>query len=239
MSKLIMFLNMDGLIHFSTTAEFALRIVIAGICGFIIGLERGYHQKAAGVRTHVIVSCASALLMLISKYGFLDMPFFDGASDADPARIAAQVVTGISFLGAGVIFKDGNAIKGLTTAAGIWSTAAIGLSIGAGMYLIGIFVTAMLTIYMLVMHKFPIGRDALMDYRLLVTVSTRDDYYPVIKDRAAMWNAEVNSFNCRRESDGSTTYTLNLKASTPIKDEDVSAFMNSDENIVFIGSEEV
>ena len=110
--------------------EFFIRIVLAAILGALVGLERSKRQKEAGVRTHCIIACTSALFMILSKYAFVDLVGVDGLRGADPARIAAQVVSGISFLGAGVIFKNGNSIRGLTTAAGMWGTAAVGMAIG-------------------------------------------------------------------------------------------------------------
>ena len=101
--------------------EFFIRIVLAAILGALVGLERSKRQKEAGVRTHCIIACTSALFMILSKYAFVDLVGVAGLRGADPARIAAQVVSGISFLGAGVIFKNGNSIRGLTTAAGMWA----------------------------------------------------------------------------------------------------------------------
>lgn len=118
---------------------YILRIIAAGACGILIGLERKNRSKEAGVRTHCMVACASALMMIISKYGFADMQIgAEGVCGADGARIAAQVVSGIGFLGAGMIFVHKNTITGLTTAAGVWATAGVGLAIGAGMYVVGI-----------------------------------------------------------------------------------------------------
>ena len=97
---------------------YVLRMIIAGCCGVVIGLERKNRSKEAGVRTHAVVACASALMMLISKYGFSDtVANIAGMRGADGARIAAQVVSGIGFLGAGMIFVHKNTITGLTTAA--------------------------------------------------------------------------------------------------------------------------
>ena len=117
--------------------DFFIRIAVACLCGAGIGLERSKRYKEAGIRTHIIVCCAASLLMIVSKYGFADLTdasgaFFNGVRGADPARIAAQVVSGIGFLGAGVIFKHGSTIRGLTTAAGLWATAGIGLAGGVG-----------------------------------------------------------------------------------------------------------
>ena len=116
--------------------EFLIRILMAALLGLMIGLERSRRQKDAGIRTHCIIAVTSATIMILSKYAFVDIASVDGLRSADPARIAAQVVSGISFLGAGVIFKDRNSssIKGLTTAAGMWATSAVGLAVGAGLY---------------------------------------------------------------------------------------------------------
>ena len=100
-------------------------------------------RKEAGLRTHIIVAVGAALLMIVSKYGFTDILDTPGIR-VDGSRVAANVITGISFLGAGVIFVRDVSIKGLTTAAGLWSMAGVGLAIGAGMYAIGIFSTALI-----------------------------------------------------------------------------------------------
>lgn len=141
--------------------EFFIRIVLAAILGALVGLERSKRQKEAGVRTHCIIACTSALFMILSKYAFVDLVGVAGLRGADPARIAAQVVSGISFLGAGVIFKNGNSIRGLTTAAGMWGTAAVGMAIGAGMYWVGLIEAAVLVGIQIVLHRFPVGADAL------------------------------------------------------------------------------
>ena len=95
--------------------EFLIRLLLSAALGALVGLERSKRRKEAGIRTHCIIACTSALFMIVSKYAFLDCVTLDGLRGADPARIAAQVVSGISFLGAGVIFKNGNSIRGLTT----------------------------------------------------------------------------------------------------------------------------
>ncbi|GMA63168.1 MgtC/SapB family protein [Alicyclobacillus fastidiosus] len=117
--------------------EFILRLLLAGVLGAVIGVERKVQHKEAGVRTHFVVAVGSALMMLVSKYAFMDV-VNNHTIVLDPSRIAAQVVSGIGFLGAGVIIFQRNAIRGLTTAAGVWATAGIGLAIGAGQYTLGI-----------------------------------------------------------------------------------------------------
>ncbi|MSS77733.1 MgtC/SapB family protein [Anaerococcus sp. AGMB00486] len=127
----------------TTYLDFFARIIISCICGFIIGSERETKRKFAGVRTHTIVALGSCVAMIVSKYGFYDSQNFDAA------RIAAQIVSGIGFLGAGVIFVKNNGVTGLTTAAGIWTTSIIGMSFGSGLYPIGITATFLIIIFQL------------------------------------------------------------------------------------------
>lgn len=122
--------------------DFTLRIFLAGLMGILIGLEREYRAKEAGYRTHFLVALGSALMMIVSQYGFEDVLKADLVR-LDPSRIAAQVVSGIGFIGAGTIILQKQIVRGLTTAAGIWATAGIGLAVGAGMYGIGIVATAL------------------------------------------------------------------------------------------------
>lgn len=113
--------------------DFVLRLLVAGILGAIIGLDREYRAKEAGYRTHFLVSLGSALIMIVSQYGFQDI-IKENSVSLDPSRVAAQVVSGIGFIGAGTIILQKQIVRGLTTAAGIWATAGIGLAVGAGMY---------------------------------------------------------------------------------------------------------
>lgn len=117
-----------------------IRLLMATALGALIGVEREYHAKEAGVRTHLLVAVGSCLFMILSAYGFDAFLDQDHVS-FDPSRIAAQVVTGIGFLGAGTIILQKQVVRGLTTAAGVWVTAAIGLACGIGMYLIAALTT--------------------------------------------------------------------------------------------------
>lgn len=112
--------------------DFVWCLVLAAIFGTIIGLDREYREKEAGFRTHFLVSLGSALMMIVSQYGFSEILTHDGVS-LDPSRIAAQVVSGIGFIGAGTIIFNHQIVRGLTTAASLWATAGIGLTAGAGM----------------------------------------------------------------------------------------------------------
>ena len=120
--------------------DFILRLFVAGILGAVVGLDREYRAKEAGYRTHFLVSLGSALIMVVSQYGFQDV-ILENSVSLDPSRVAAQVVSGIGFIGAGTIIIQKQFVRGLTTAAGIWATAGIGLAGGAGMYGLGIAAT--------------------------------------------------------------------------------------------------
>ena len=127
--------------------ELFLRMVVACFMGYVIGYERKNRDKSAGMRTHAIVCLGSALIMIVSKYGFKDIP------DYDASRVAAQIVSGVGFLGAGIIFVRNNTVSGLTTAAGIWTTAGVGMAIGAGVYFIGISAGLLVVVTQVVLHK--------------------------------------------------------------------------------------
>ncbi|ABS22466.1 MgtC/SapB family protein [Bacillus cytotoxicus] len=125
--------------------DFVLRIGVAGLLGAMVGIEREIRSKEAGLKTHFLVAVGSALIMVVSKYAFSDIMLEEHIS-LDPSRVAAQVVSGVGFLGAGTIIIQKHAVKGLTTAAGLWATAGIGLAIGAGMYAVGIGATILVLI---------------------------------------------------------------------------------------------
>jgi putative Mg2+ transporter-C (MgtC) family protein len=123
--------NYDNTMDLSPTLDFVIRLLVASLVGAVIGFERKYRAKGAGIGTHVLVAIGAALFMIVSQHGF------DGAPRFDAARVAAGVVSGIGFLGGGIILKQQNRVSGLTTAAGLWVTAAMGLAVGSGMYILG------------------------------------------------------------------------------------------------------
>lgn len=138
--------------EFANSLPYLFRLTVAVICGAAIGFERMKRQKEAGIRTHIIVAIGSALMMIVSKYGFFDVIAHDSVS-VDASRVAANIITGISFLGSGIIIFKGY-VKGLTTAAGVWVTSGIGMAIGAGMYGIGVMGTALLLLIQILIHRF-------------------------------------------------------------------------------------
>lgn len=141
-------------------AEMVLRLVLSGVLGGLIGAEREYRGKVAGTRTHLLVALGSALMLLVSQHGF--------GGQGDPGRIAAQIVSGIGFIGAGAIMVDRQSIHGLTTAAGIWVSAGIGMATAAGLYGLAVVTTVLalagLEIFGIVLfsgrrRKAPPGKD--------------------------------------------------------------------------------
>ena len=125
------------------TYEFVLRLFVAAMLGGVIGLEREYRAKEAGFRTHFLVALGSGLFMILSQFGFDDVLARYERVSLDPSRIASQVVTGIGFIGAGTIIFQKHVVRGLTTAAGLWVTSAIGMTAGAGMYVLSIATTVL------------------------------------------------------------------------------------------------
>ena len=122
------------------------RILIAIVVGFFIGFERKLRFKEAGIRTHTIVCAGAALIMIVSKYGFSDF------ADFDPSRVASQIVSGISFIGAGMIIYRKQSVHGLTTAAGVWATAGVGMAVGSGLYIVSVGATLLLILFQCFMH---------------------------------------------------------------------------------------
>ena len=131
------------------TGVLILRLMLAGFLGGLIGAEREYRAKVAGMRTHLLVAIGAALMLIVSRYGF------DG--QGDPSRVAAQIVSGIGFIGAGSIMVQRHAVHGLTTAAGIWVAAGIGMAVAAGLYEVSIAATVLSLIGLEVFGL--IGRD--------------------------------------------------------------------------------
>ena len=185
--------------------DYLIRIVVACLCGGLVGLERTKRLKEAGIRTHIIVALGATLIMVISKYGFSDVV------GADASRIASNVITGISFLGAGVIFVRGGSVKGLTTAAGIWATAAIGLALGAGMYTLGVLCTALMILLQIALHKFLPG-DMQSAKELLLVISK--DYHtvmPKIRARLAEMKVLVAGVEMEKMENGDVRVVMEVR----------------------------
>lgn len=215
---------------------FFIRLAAAGVCGAAIGVERGHRLKEAGVRTHLLVSCTAALIIIISKYGFTDLANAEvsaewGVRGADPARLAAQVVSGISFLCAGVIFKQGSSVKGLTTAAGLWATAGIGLALGAGMFPLGIFSTVGILLVQIVMHRVPFLNDQYQNHHIEITVQDDAGFRRALMSQLKEWNAQVVESSIILNQDNTTSYAMEIKMNNSIKQEEIYAFLEQHSSV--------
>ena len=211
--------------------EFLIRLLLSAGLGALVGLERSKRQKEAGVRTHCIIACTSALFMILSKYAFVDTAIgADGLRGADPARIAAQVVSGISFLGAGVIFKNGNSIRGLTTAAGMWGTAAIGMAVGAGMYWLGLIEAAILVAIQIILHRFPVGADALTTQEILVEMEDTPELQAQFDALLQAHNGQVMESSLSRD-EGYLRMEITAKLEPPITHDEALAFLKDNSGV--------
>jgi putative Mg2+ transporter-C (MgtC) family protein len=133
-----------------SSQEILLRVLLAFLLSSVIGMEREFGNQAAGLRTHILVCVGSTLVMLVSFHLF---EIYGGQTSMDPARLGAQVISGIGFLGVGTIMKEGASIRGLTTAAGLWVVACIGLAVGAGFYLGAIVVTVVIVLTLTIVNR--------------------------------------------------------------------------------------
>ena len=210
--------------------EFLFRILLATVLGAAIGLERTKRQKEAGVRTHCIIACASAVFMILSKYAFIDTAALDGSRGADAARIAAQVVSGISFLGAGVIFKNGSSIRGLTTAAGMWGTAAVGMAIGAGLYWLGLMEAVVLVVIQLVLHRFPVGGDAETTQEVTVHMEDSEDLMRASDRLVEGHKGKITDSTLTREN-GLLCLEVSIRLPDPITHQEALAFLKENPGV--------
>ena len=211
--------------------EFLIRLLLSAALGALVGLERSKRQKEAGVRTHCIIACTSALFMILSKYAFVDTAIgADGLRGADPARIAAQVVSGISFLGAGVIFKNGNSIRGLTTAAGMWGTAAIGMAVGAGMYWLGLTEAAILVAIQIILHRFPVGADALTTQEILVEMEDIPELQAQFDALLQAHHGQVVDSSLSRD-EGYLRMEITVRLEPPITHDEALAFLKNNSGV--------
>ncbi len=176
--------------------EWYVRILIAVLCGGLIGDERRNRNKEAGIRTHSIIALSAALIMIVSKYGFDDVESYDAA------RMAAQVVSGVGFLGAGIIFIRHGAVSGLTTAAGMWATAGVGCCIGAGLYDIGIISTLCVIGLQSLFHRGALRRFTNQGQLIQMEIEQNPDALSDIQDTLRDYKVSVLSMSVKVIGDG-------------------------------------
>lgn len=212
--------------------SYIIRMLVACICGGLIGLERSRRQKDAGIRTHMIVALGAAMIIIVSKYGFFDILQYEGLR-ADASRIASNVVTGVGFLGAGVIFVKDISIKGLTTAAGIWTTAGVGLAIGAGMYPLGIAASVIMVISQLILHRY-FSRLENTANEFVVYVTDTKDSVKNLKLKLSDKNIHVEKCNITRNPDATLRLDITVKKSRTISMDEIMLLIEQDESIISV-----
>jgi putative Mg2+ transporter-C (MgtC) family protein len=192
--------------------DISLRLLIASVLGAAIGLEREIHAHPAGMRTHLLVSLGSAAFTVLSIFFFEAPPGPSGTLPTDPSRIAAQIVSGIGFLGAGAILKYGSSVRGLTTAASLWATAGVGMASGAGAYVVA-GLTTVLIVFSLgplnwVLNRFQVRQDA--TFRLRVVAGRLDALGEISKTLTAR-KFEIAGVNTQRLGKGRYEIELDLR----------------------------
>jgi len=200
----------DNTISFITNPELlkvVIRLLVASLLGGLIGFERDIHGRPAGLRTHLLVSLGASIFMLLSPL----ISTMSKNGDADPGRVAAQIVTGIGFLGAGAIIKEGLTIHGLTTAACLWVAAAIGMAIGGGYYQIGILATVIALFFLIILSQLEkfFKRDT---YKILSITTANDLDISKIVDNLKCRKIKVLLFDFKKDYDsGLTTAKLSVR----------------------------
>lgn len=207
----------NSFLNKSTELLFVSRILLSAILGFVIGFERELYKRPAGLRTHILVCVASCLIMLISMYGF---------DSGDPGRVAAQVVSGIGFLGAGAILRSDKDIKGITTAATIWMSAAIGLACGNGLYFGSILTTVLALIVLTAFRK--------VETRMTYASKYISSVYMIIKDKECSMsdfkeqleknNLPVNNFEYKISGNNTFEVLVDFEKDTDLKN--IHAFID-------------
>jgi len=193
------------------TTEFILRLFIASILGGAIGLEREYRAKEAGFRTHFLVALGSALFMILSQYGFDAVLGQLNHASFDPSRIASQVVTGIGFIGAGTIIFQKHVVRGLTTAAGLWVTSAIGLTVGSGMYLLAVSATILVLLCLEMLH-WVMRRFGLRNIAVNFSAASMEKINAVL-ERLKENGAQIEDYRMKEKKahDGTTFYDVSME----------------------------
>ena len=211
--------------------QMIMRLFLAALLGGIVGMERGSGDRPAGLRTHVLVCTGSALIMLVSIYAFDPQTY-----TRDPGRIAAQVVSGIGFLGAGTILHEGLTVRGLTTAASLWMVAAIGLAIGSGMVLMGIISTVIMLITLVTFHgwekRLP-GNGSNARRYIRVIAKNNPNTMITILGYLGTHNVKVRTLNVKNNNiQGTIIIELYLKMSKDFNINEIIAGINTLDDVI-------
>ncbi|HKH47753.1 MAG TPA: MgtC/SapB family protein [Thermoanaerobaculia bacterium] len=213
--------------------EMVLRLLAALLAGAMIGYERSYHGRPAGFRTHALVCMASSVLMLVTVY---EAHWVRAAAESirlDPTRMAQGIMTGIGFLGAGVIVKEGLSVRGLTTAASIWITAAIGVLAGIGLYFplaVSVILTlGVLSLFRWIETRMPTQSYYFLDVRFVHTSGLKEDALRALIERHGF---SIGNFSYRLDGEGRTRHTMVLRTTDPSSAPRLAETLGTDETVV-------
>lgn len=214
--------------------DMILRLLLAGVFGAMIGFERKSRLKEAGLRTHFLVAVGSALIMVVSKYGFFDVLHVDGV-ELDASRVAAQVVSGIGFLGAGTIIVQRQAVRGLTTAAGLWATSGIGLTVGAGLYWIGLSATILVLIGLEILNR-SLSHMIPSVSKMTIHLNERKESLMEIFSLMEQKGVEVTNYQVEypKNKEYRISLEMNLKMPPSVKESTLITILDEVEGIEFI-----
>jgi len=193
-----------------------LRLLTAALLGSFVGIEREKKKRAAGLRTHVLVCLGSALVMVLSEYLF---NAYRGLTNVDPARLGAQVISGIGFLGAGTIIKQGVSVKGLTTAASLWATACIGLAAGAGFYTAAVVAAVIVFVTLRTLSKFENKEKALTG--ISVKIENRPGKLGEVASFIGKMGANINNVEIEEDEEDFMVVRFSLKLPKGLAQNDV------------------
>jgi len=215
-------------VEFGQQLEISVRLLVAAALGAAIGFEREIHSHPAGMRTHLLVALGSAAFSVLSIFFFVSPAAPNGSLPTDPSRIAAQIVSGIGFLGAGAIIKYGTSVRGLTTAASLWATAAVGMAAGAGALLVALVTTGLIVFSLgplnWVITRFQREDQPILRLRLM---ATRLDALGEISRALAGSRIEIGGVSTQRLTKGRYEIELDLRTPSGTRQETVLAVISS------------
>ncbi|MFT9498233.1 MgtC/SapB family protein [Anaerosolibacter sp.] len=206
-----------------STMDIIIRLSLSCLLGGLIGIERESLNRPAGFRTHILVCIGSTLIMLVNLYLFYS---FNAYTTMDPARLGAQVISGIGFLGAGTIIREGSSVKGLTTAAGLWAVAGIGIAIGSGFYIGAIATTIIVLITLIIFSKFERNFLPRFDHTTLIQLISIDKPGQIGKIGTTLGDLNVTIKNISMSPVDDVFISIQLQLSIPKKVQKTSIIEN-------------
>ena len=228
--------RLDGFFE-TAVGIFCIRLAMAVLCGALIGLERTLRAKDAGIRTHTIIAATSALLMFVSKYGFCDLNVPLEVGGADNSMIAHQMVNGIGFLCAGVVYKNkGGALRGLTSAAYIWCVSAIGMACGCGMVGEAVFTTVFMIGVQQFVYHFNLGENSYHYQVLEITYMPHPATMDVLEEKQKHYGIHIRHSEFIRNENGSVTLRMEVRMKKEIQFERALKFLDQNEMVHSITS---